>query len=234
MPDKGDEFVGGLPFYGKKLLGNKTWVGIALSILYILYAMCCLPAQGYNVVSSIGEIAGTITGSTVATDSVFSYVVAAIVIVLTAILAFGGIKKVTKLTNTMVPVMAVVYILTVIVLILLNLGELPYFFKAVFGGAFTPEAVFGGAFGTVLVQGVKRGLMSNEAGQGTITMSAAAAECDDPCEQGIISSIGVFLDTMIICTLSNQPFCKSNECSSCYWNLYRYLWYYEQSCRSCA
>lgn len=199
---KGDEFVGGLPFYGKKLLGNKAWIGIGLSVLYILYAMCCLPAQGYNVVSSIGEIAGTITGNMIPVDSVFSYVVAAIVIVLTAILAFGGIKKVTKLTNMMVPVMAVVYIVTVIILIVLNLGELPYFFKAVFGGAFTPEAVFGGAFGMVLVQGVKRGLMSNEAGQGTITMSAAAAECEDPCEQGIISAIGVFLDTMIICTLS--------------------------------
>lgn len=98
--------------------------------------------------------------------------------------------------------MAVVYILTVFVLILLNLNQLPYFFKAVFGGAFTAKAVFGGTFGTVLVQGVKRGLMSNEAGQGTITMPAAAAECDDPCEQGIISAVGVFLDTIVICTLS--------------------------------
>ncbi|MEI3214520.1 MAG: amino acid carrier protein [Lachnospiraceae bacterium] len=199
---KNDEFVGGLPFYGKKLLGNQAWVGVALSILYILYAMCCLPAQGYNVVSSIGEIAGTITGAAIPVDSAFSYIVAAIVVVATAILAFGGIKKVTKMTNKMVPVMAVVYILTVFVLILLNLNQLPYFFKAVFGGAFTAKAVFGGTFGTVLVQGVKRGLMSNEAGQGTITMPAAAAECDDPCEQGIISAVGVFLDTIVICTLS--------------------------------
>ena len=200
--EKDDEFVGGLPFYGKKLLGNKAWIGIALSVLYILYAMCCLPAQGYNVVSSVGEIAGTIIGNTIPVDSVFSYIIALVVVVLTAILAFGGIKKVIKLTNKVVPVMAVVYVATVVVLILLNLGELPYFFKAVFCGAFTPEAVFGGAFGIVLVQGVKRGLMSNEAGQGTITMSAAAAECDNPCEQGVISAIGVFLDTMIICTLS--------------------------------
>lgn len=199
---KNDEFVGGLPFYGKKLLGNQAWVGVALSILYILYAMCCLPAQGYNVVSSIGEIAGTITGAAIPVDSAFSYIVAAIVVVATAILAFGGIKKVTKMTNKMVPIMAVVYILTVFVLILLNLNQLPYFFKVVFGGAFTAKAVFGGTFGTVLVQGVKRGLMSNEAGQGTITMPAAAAECDDPCEQGIISAVGVFLDTIVICTLS--------------------------------
>ncbi len=98
--------------------------------------------------------------------------------------------------------MAVLYIVTVLVLIVLNLDAVPYFFKSVFGGAFTPEAIFGGLFGTVLAQGVKRGLMSNEAGQGTITMSAAAADAKHPCEQGMLASIGVFLDTIIICTLS--------------------------------
>ena len=60
---KEDEFVGGLPFYGKKLLGNKLWAGIALSILFIVYAMCCLPAQGFNVVSSIGQLAEIATGA---------------------------------------------------------------------------------------------------------------------------------------------------------------------------
>ncbi len=79
---------------------------------------------------------------------------------------------------------------------------MPYFFTSVFAGAFKPEAFFGGVFGTVLAQGVKRGLMSNEAGQGTITMSAATADAKHPCEQGILASIGVFLDTIVICTLS--------------------------------
>ena len=197
-----DEFVGGLPFYGRKLLGNKVWVGVFLSLLYILYALCCLPAQGFNVVSSIGRMAEIATGSPIATDSMFYYIVGAAIVVLTAFVAFGGIRKVTKWTDKMVPVMAVLYIATVLVLILLNLGSVPYFFKAVFGGAFTPEAVFGGLFGTVLAQGVKRGLMSNEAGQGTITMSAAASDAKHPCEQGMLASIGVFLDTIVICTLS--------------------------------
>ncbi len=200
--EKDDEFVGGLPFYGRKLLGNKVWVGVFLSLLYILYALCCLPAQGFNVVSSIGNMAEIATGTKIATDSAFYYIVGALIIVLTAVVAFGGIKKVSKWTDRMVPVMAVLYIATVLILIVLNLGEIPYFFKAVFGGAFTPEAVFGGLFGTVLAQGVKRGLMSNEAGQGTITMSAAAADAKHPCEQGVLASIGVFLDTIIICTLS--------------------------------
>lgn len=199
---KEDEFVGGLPFYGRKLLGNKVWIGVFLSLLYILYALCCLPAQGFNVVSSIGRMAEIATGSSIATDSLFYYIVGAVIIVLTAFVAFGGIRKVTKWTDKMVPVMAVLYVLTVLVLILLNLGSVSYFFIAVFGGAFTPEAVFGGLFGTVLAQGVKRGLMSNEAGQGTITMSAAASDAKHPCEQGILASIGVFLDTIVICTLS--------------------------------
>lgn len=199
---KEDEFVGGLPFYGRKLLGNRVWIGVFLSLLYILYAFCCLPAQGFNVVSSVGRMAEIVTGSSIATDSLFYYIVGAVIVVLTAFVAFGGIRKVTKWTDRMVPVMAVLYIVTVLVLILLNLGSVPYFFQAVFGGAFTPEAVFGGLFGTVLAQGVKRGLMSNEAGQGTITMSAAASDANHPCEQGILASIGVFLDTIVICTLS--------------------------------
>ncbi len=199
---KGDEFVGGLPFYGKKLLGNKVWAGIALSLMYIIYAMCCLPAQGFNVVSSIGQMAEIVTGKTLATTSVFYYVVAILLIILTTIVVFSGIRKITKVTDKMVPVMAVVYVVTVLILIILNLDKLPYFFTAVFGGAFTTEAVFGGTFGTVLTQGVKRGLMSNEAGQGTITMAAGAADCEHPCEQGIVQSIGVFLDTMVICTLT--------------------------------
>ncbi len=199
---KQDEFVGGLPFYGRKLLGNKVWIGVFLSVLYILYALCCLPAQGFNVVSSIGRMAEIVTGTSIATDSAFYYIVGAVVIILTAIVAFGGIKKVSKWTDRMVPIMAVLYIVTVLVLILLNLGSVPYFFKAVFTGAFQPEAIFGGLFGTVLAQGVKRGLMSNEAGQGTITMSAAAADAVHPCEQGLLAAIGVFLDTIIICTLS--------------------------------
>ena len=199
---KQDEFVGGLPFYGRKLLGNKVWIGVFLSVLYILYALCCLPAQGFNVVSSIGRMAEIITGSTIATDSVFYYAVGTLTVGVTAVIAFGGIKKVSKWTDKMVPVMASLYVVTVLVLIALNLGSVPYFFKAVFTGAFQPDAIFGGLFGTVLAQGVKRGLMSNEAGQGTITMSAAAADAAHPCEQGLLAAIGVFLDTIIICTLS--------------------------------
>ena len=199
---KEDEFIGGLPFYGRKLLGNRVWVGVALSVLYILYAFCCLPAQGFNVVSSVGRMAEIVTGEAIASDAMFYYAAGGCVVAVTALIAFGGMRKVSKWTDKMVPVMAVLYIVTVLILIVLNLNELPYFFSSVIGGAFKPEAFFGGLFGTVLAQGVKRGLMSNEAGQGTITMSAAAADAKHPCEQGILAALGVFLDTTVICTLS--------------------------------
>ncbi|MBE6008963.1 MAG: alanine:cation symporter family protein, partial [Lachnospiraceae bacterium] len=143
-----------------------------------------------------------LTGKTIAADAMFYYIVAVILIAITAYMAFGGIKKVAKVTDGMVPVMAVLYIVTVIALVLININRVPYFFGAVFGGAFKPDAIFGGAFGVALAQGIKRGLMSNEAGQGTITMAAGAAHSEHPCEQGIVQSIGVFLDTIIICSLT--------------------------------
>ncbi len=199
---KNDEFVGGLPFYGKKIMGNKQWVGILLSGIFILYAMFCLPAQAFNVFSSVGSVAEVITGRTFGRQSGLYYVIAVVLIVATAVFAFGGIKKITKVTDKLVPIMAVVYCVAVLLLAVINIKSIPYFFGAVFGGAFHPEAIFGGFLGTALAQGVKRGLMSNEAGQGTITMSAAASDADHPCEQGCVQAIGVFLDTLVICTLS--------------------------------
>lgn len=199
---KDNEFVGGLPFYGKRLLKNSATAGIVLSIMFIVYAVCCLPAQGFNVVSSCVQMITIATGMTISTTSATSYFVAALLVLFTAYIAFGGIRKVTKVTDLLVPVMAVVYILTVLMLIVFNLDSLPFFFKAVFGGAFRAEAIFGSAFGTIISQGVKRGLMSNEAGQGTITMAAGAANNEHPCEQGFVQSIGVFLDTIVICTLT--------------------------------
>ena len=199
---KEKEFVGGLPFYGKRLLKNSALAGILLSAMFILYAICCLPAQGFNVVSSTLQMIQVSSGYTLSNTSFVSYLIAFLLVIFIAYIAFGGIKKVTRLTDLLVPVMAIVYILTILFLICFNLGSVPYFFKAVFGGAFQIDAIFGGAFGTIISQGVKRGLMSNEAGQGTITMAAGAANNEHPCEQGCVQSIGVFLDTIVVCTLT--------------------------------
>ncbi len=199
---KNDEYIGGLAFYGRKLLGGSAGVGIFLSVLYIVYALLCFPAQGFNTISALGQIGGTITGSTIPSSSIFYWITFVLLLICVAGIAFGGIKKVTSVTDLMVPIMAVVYFITVAVLVVINFDRIPWFFYAVFTEAFKPEAIFGGTFGTALIQGVKRGLMSNEAGQGTVTMAAAASDAGHPCDQGFVQSIGVFLDTMVICTLT--------------------------------
>lgn len=199
---KGDEYIGGLPYYGRRLLKGSVAAGVFLSVLYIVYALLCFPAQGFNTVSAVGQIAEIVTGKTFATDSIIYWVAFAVLMVVLIWVSVGGTKKVSKVTDLLVPIMAVIYVLTVVVLVVLNLNRIPWFFYAVVSEAFKPEAIFGGAFGIALVQGVKRGLMSNEAGQGTITMPAAASDAKHPCDQGCVQALGVFLDTIVICTLT--------------------------------
>ncbi len=199
---KDDEYIGGMAFYGRRLLKNSAIVGVVLSLMYIIYALLCFPAQGFNTVSAMGQIASIVSGTELPTTHAVYWIGFVIVIIATIAVSFGGTKKISHVTDILVPVMAIVYVVTVFVLIIINFTRIPWFFYAVFTEAFKPEAVFGGAFGIALMQGVKRGLMSNEAGQGTITMPAAASDADHPCDQGCVQAIGVFLDTIVICTLT--------------------------------
>ncbi|MGP1443467.1 MAG: alanine/glycine:cation symporter family protein [Dialister pneumosintes] len=199
---RGNEFIGGLPYYAKTLCNNKAWVGVIASSAYIMYSLCGIPVDSFNTVTGIASLTRIITGTDFSVQSDVYYYIAAVVIFLVALMAFGGIKRVTKACDIVVPIMTSIYILTVISLILYNYENVPYFFHVVFEGAFTPDAMFGGALGITLVQGVKRGLMSNEAGQGTITMAAGVAGAKHPCEQGLVGAVGVFLDTHIICTMT--------------------------------
>lgn len=198
----GDEFVGGLPFYGKKIYGNKHWVGIFLAWIFIIYALFTVPGQTFHLFTALGSVADTVAGTTFDRQSPLYYSIALIIVVSVTAIVLGGLKRVTRVTDILVPIMAIIYSGIILVLCVINYSQIPYFFTAVFAGAFQPDAIFGGAFGVALAQGVKRGLMSNEAGQGTITMAAAVADNDHPCEQGFIQAIGVFLDTMVICSMT--------------------------------
>lgn len=199
---KGEDYVGGMPFYGQKIFGNKRGVGIFLAIIFIIYALFCIPPQTFNLFTSLSSVAETITGVTYDRQSLVYYAIGILVVLAVAITVLGGIKRVTKVTDVLVPVMAIIYIGVILIIILFNIDKIPYFFAEVFKGAFKPQAIFGGAFGVALSQGIKRGLMSNEAGQGTITMAAAVARNNHPVEQGFVQAIGVFIDTMVMCTLT--------------------------------
>lgn len=196
------DFVGGMPFYGKHILGGKRGIGIALSIVFILYALFNVPIQTFNVFTAIGMIAETTTGQVAERQSALNFTIAVLLVASCAWMILGGIRRVTRYTNVLVPVMAVIFCGLSLLIILWNAALIPLFFSEVLGGAFSPDALFGGAIGVAIAEGVRRGLMSNEAGQGTITMAAAAADNRHPCEQGFVQSLGVFVDTLVICTLS--------------------------------
>ncbi len=199
---KGDEFVGGLPFYGRRILGNSRAVGLLLSVAFIIYALFNVPPQTFHVFTAIGTIVDIASGTSHDRQSMPYYVIAVVLIISCSFIILGGIRRVAAYSNMLVPIKAVLFCSISMIIILINLPLVPYFFKEVFVGAFAPHAIFGGMIGTALAQGVKRGLMSNEAGQGTITMAAAVADNDHPCEQGFVQSLGVFFDTMVICTMT--------------------------------
>lgn len=199
---KGNEYVGGFTFYIQKIWKNKAWIGAAMCIMYLIYNMLSIPVHTFHVFTAVSSIADEVTGKTTQVTDPLYYVIAAAIIVVIAVITFGGIKSVTKFSDAVVPVMAGLYVLIVLVLIVLNIGKVPGFFAAVFVGAFKPSAIFGGAFGVAMAQGLKRGLLSNEAGMGTATQASSIADANHPCEQGFIQSIGVFVDTIVICSLA--------------------------------
>ncbi len=199
---KDTEFVGGLPFYGRRIVGNSRVVGIFLTVAFITYALFNVPAQTFNVFTAIGMIADTATGAETDRQSPLYYGIAVTLVAACAWLILGGIRRVTAYTNVLVPIKAVIFCGISLIIILINAPLIPTFFHMVIVGAISPDALFGGAIGVAIAEGVRRGLMSNEAGQGTITMAAAAADNNHPCEQGFVQSMGVFFDTIVICTLT--------------------------------
>ncbi|MBQ7502379.1 sodium:alanine symporter family protein [bacterium] len=199
---QGDEYIGGLPSYGRKLLGGAALVGVSLSMLYIMYAILVTPSQGFNTLSAMMAVYHKAAAFGPETDSAIIWLFFLIIMGVSAFAAFGGLKRITRITDILIPIMAFFYIAAALNVIIVNLDLVPWFFYTIITEAFKPRAVFGGAVGLAISQGIKRGLMSNEAGQGTLSMPAAISDAKHPCEQGVLQAIGVFLDTLVICNLT--------------------------------
>jgi len=122
---KDDEFVGGLPFYGMKILGNKRAIGIVLAVLFIVYAMFCIPAQTFNIVTSLSSVVETITGTVYERQSLLYYAITILLIASVVVTVFKGINGVTKVTDKLVPIMAIVYVGITLVIIIFNLDKVP-------------------------------------------------------------------------------------------------------------
>jgi AGCS family alanine or glycine:cation symporter len=122
--------------------------------------------------------------------------------VITFLVLIGGIERIGKVTEVVVPFMAIVYVVGALVIMLVHLGEIPAALGVIFNDAFTGQAVAGGALGTVIQKGISRGVFSNEAGLGTAPIAQAAAKPGDPVLQGTVAMLGTFIDTIIVCTMT--------------------------------
>lgn len=185
----GDEFRGGPAYYMEKALGQRK-IAIVFSILLTL---------------SFGFIFNSVQSNTIAVsvNDVFNiptWVIGLALVILTAVIIFGGVHRIVKVTQVIVPVMAVLYILIALFVVVTNLSELPAFFSLIFSHAFGLEEAVGGGVGAAIMQGVRRGLFSNEAGMGSVPNAAATANVSHPAKQGLVQSLGVFFDTIVICT----------------------------------
>ena len=186
---KDGQYRGGPAFYIEKGLGIK-WYAVVFAIATIMSTALLLPGvQSNNIASSIEsafDIPTAITGGLVTT--------------LLALIIVGGVKRIGKVAEIVVPFMAGAYILMSLIIIGLNITKVPEVFSLIIRSAFDLEPAFAGIFGMAVAWGVKRGIYSNEAGQGTAPHAAAAAEITHPVKQGLVQAFSVYVDTLFVCT----------------------------------
>jgi len=182
-------YIGGPAYYMKNGL-KQPWMGILFSVLIIFTF-----AFAFNTVQS-----NTICAAFEQAFQVDHTLMGIILTVLTLVIIFGGVQRIAKVSSIIVPVMALGYILLALAIVGMNITHLPDVIKLIVKSAFGWEQALGGGIGVTLMQGIKRGLFSNEAGMGSAPNVAASADVSHPVKQGLIQTLGVFTDTLIICS----------------------------------
>ena len=183
---------GGPAFYMRDAL-KQRWLGVIFSVLIILtYAV------GYNMLAAY-NLQDTFSAFDFYSKTT-AVVIGVILAVLFGIIVIGGAKRLIRVTEVMVPVMGVLYVIVAIFVLILNAKQLPGMFAMIFESAFDFKAIFGGFAGSCIMHGIKRGLYSNEAGMGSAPNAAATADVSHPAKQGLVQMLSVFIDTLLICT----------------------------------
>lgn len=184
-----DSFIGGPAYYMERGLGLR-WMGVFFAVLISI---------------TFGFAFNSVQSNTIcaAWEGAFGFdhrIIGGILTILTILIIFGGIQRIAKVSSIIVPVMALGYVALALGIVLFNIGKLPAVLELIIGNAFGWEQTIGGTVGAALMQGIKRGLFSNEAGMGSAPNVAATADVSHPVKQGLIQTLGVFTDTLIICT----------------------------------
>ena len=184
-----DSFIGG-PAYYIEIGLKKRWLSIAFAIFTIMtFGFAFNSVQSNTLSAAFNNAFGIDTA-----------IIGGIITLLTAVVIFGGIQSIAKVSSIIVPIMAVGYITIATIIIILNITELPKVIEIIISSAFGMEQAIGGGIGAAIMQGIRRGLFSNEAGMGSAPHAAATAHTSHPVKQGLIQALSVFTDTLLICT----------------------------------
>ncbi len=184
-----ESFIGGPAYYIERGLHSR-WMAVLFAVLITL---------------SFGLANNSVQSNTIcgAMEGAFGWspsVVGVVLVVLTLVIVFGGIQRIAHVSSVLVPVMAVGYFLLAVVVIAMNLSAVPRVLRLIIDSAFGLNQAVGGAVGAAIMNGVKRGLFSNEAGEGSAPNAAATAAVSHPVKQGLIQALGVFTDTLVVCS----------------------------------
>lgn len=185
------EYRGGTPYFIEKGLKMK-WLALLFALVTMITGAFLLPSVQVN----------TIAASMNNAFGIKPIVLGTILVVILAIIIFGGLRRIVKVADVVVPFMALGYILIALCIMILNISELPNVLSLIFSSAFGSNATFGGMIGAAIAWGVKRGAFSNGAGFGSETYAPAAAEVSHPAKQGLIQSLAVYIDTVVVCTMT--------------------------------
>ncbi len=184
---------GGPSYYIENALGSRG-LGVLFAVALIAtYAVGFNMLASFNLQDSFRVYDFYVPGKT-------SWMIGAVLAIVAGYCILGGGKRIIKYTSLLVPVMGVIFVIMALVMIIINAKNIPAMFGMIFEDAFNFKAIFGGVAGSALVQGIKRGLYSNEAGMGSAPNAAASASVSHPVKQGLVQMISVFLDTIVICS----------------------------------
>ena len=205
--NKKGEFIGGPMYYIKNGLGKK-WMWLAY--LYAFFGTCAVFGTGNatQVNTIVAAIDSALCNYGAVSDSslqVLNLIIGIVISLVVLVILFGGVKRIGTVSEALVPFMAMLYVVLALGLIVMNIGKLPAVFASIFYGAFNPSAVTGGIVGslfTSMTKGVSRGIFSNEAGLGTGSIAHACADTENPIKQGMFGIFEVFMDTIVVCTMT--------------------------------
>lgn len=192
--DRG-EFRGGPAYYMQFGLG-KRWMGMIFAVIItVTYGFVFNAVQTNSIVDAISASVGEkTTGLQVGIGLAVALLVGSVI--------FGGVRRISSVTQVVVPVMAGAYLVIGIVVVVLNIGEVPTMFRLIVENAFGIEEIVGGGFAAAFMNGIRRGLFSNEAGMGSAPNAGATAAVSHPVKQGLVQSLGVYFDTWLVCSIT--------------------------------